>query len=522
MLTRTINNKEVEFRNLEEQVQKNKEDIAAHYEIDRVIAEFGLKFLGLIPNVQTLPDPLSYTGNYGDTYAVGTEDMSPEDYVYYVYSRANIYIGKTEPYWFKLGRINLVGPEGPKGDKGDKGERGESGATWYTSSVTLIPDSTKYKKGDLYLNTTTGSVFRFDIYAQPSGSNLYAWTHISNIIGPQGLEGRQGKIGPQGIQGFQGIPGRDGKPGQAFTIVGTLLSESALPTPTPEIINQAYLIKTDDINYLYAIIPNEENILVWQNLGNIAGIKGETGQQGIAGNTPSFDIRNTNELYVSYDNGVTYNYLFTFTPESTTPITSSYVANLMETSETIIPDLDMESEKIQFHLDNDLLNNINRSVKIPLSNTTNRIFAVDSEGNQTMLVTGNDIRINGIVLEKIPKYMHNINVKPNPEVLMGALSTPNTIYPNFQITLITDSITAYTDFSFFDYMEGRGQIISGDTGLALNFLYNYQQAILKRLLSHYTNTLDVEIAIMAGTTPRYYTGMVDLAYCSVTDFVTQI
>lgn len=31
----TVNNKQ--FRNLEEQVQKNKEDIAAHYEVDRVL-----------------------------------------------------------------------------------------------------------------------------------------------------------------------------------------------------------------------------------------------------------------------------------------------------------------------------------------------------------------------------------------------------------------------------------------------------------------------------------------------------
>jgi hypothetical protein len=34
------------FRNLEEQVQKNKEDIAKHYAVDRVLADFGIKVIG--------------------------------------------------------------------------------------------------------------------------------------------------------------------------------------------------------------------------------------------------------------------------------------------------------------------------------------------------------------------------------------------------------------------------------------------------------------------------------------------
>lgn len=40
----SINGKEL--RNLEEQVLKNKEDIAAHYNIDRVLANFGIRIVG--------------------------------------------------------------------------------------------------------------------------------------------------------------------------------------------------------------------------------------------------------------------------------------------------------------------------------------------------------------------------------------------------------------------------------------------------------------------------------------------
>ena len=56
----------VELRNLEEQVQKNKEDIAAHYNIDRVLADFGIRVVGQIDSPYSLPDPETYEGDYGD------------------------------------------------------------------------------------------------------------------------------------------------------------------------------------------------------------------------------------------------------------------------------------------------------------------------------------------------------------------------------------------------------------------------------------------------------------------------
>ena len=68
------NGETITLRNLQEQVQKNKEDIANHYAIDRVLANLGIAVVGQVETAAELPDPLTYTGNYGDAYAVGSEN----------------------------------------------------------------------------------------------------------------------------------------------------------------------------------------------------------------------------------------------------------------------------------------------------------------------------------------------------------------------------------------------------------------------------------------------------------------
>lgn len=106
----TING--LEYRNLEEQVRKNKEDILYILEEESTLNAFGIKVVGQIADVSGLPDPVTYTGEFGDAYAVGTE--SP--YVLYIYTRAN----GTHPnnYWFNIGRFPVPGPKGDKGDSG--------------------------------------------------------------------------------------------------------------------------------------------------------------------------------------------------------------------------------------------------------------------------------------------------------------------------------------------------------------------------------------------------------------------
>ena len=168
-----------EFRNLEEQVRQNKDDIARHYAQDRVLADFGIKIVGQVDTANELPDPLTYEGNYGDAYAVGL--AAP--FTYYIWTRAN----NVSPidYWFDFGDISIVGPQGPKGDT-IIGPKGNPGNRWFVGSNP--PTGGGYNIGDMYLNPTTGEVRRY----QQIGST-YGWASVGNIKGATGAPGPRGE-----------------------------------------------------------------------------------------------------------------------------------------------------------------------------------------------------------------------------------------------------------------------------------------------------------------------------------------
>lgn len=225
----TIGNEEL--RNLEEQVEKNKNDILYMLEEEGVLNQFGIKVVGQIANVSGLPDPATYTGDFGDAYAIGT--TSP--YILYIYTRAN----GTHPnnYWFNIGQFPMPGPKGEDGKDGAPGLQGPQG--------------------------------------------------IQGIQGPRGVQGAQGvqgPIGPQGPQGLQGIQGPKGEPGQSFQIVGILNSTSMLPTPTEAIRNQAYLIPdaTEAGTYDLYVITGTDT-LVWENAGHVESVQGPKGDVGPQG-----------------------------------------------------------------------------------------------------------------------------------------------------------------------------------------------------------------------------------------------
>lgn len=162
-----------EFRNLEEQVRKNQEDIANHYAQDRVLADFGIKVVGQVDTPEDLPDAATYIGEYGNAYAVGTE----APYIYYIWTRANN-ISPTD-YWFDFGEITIIGPQGRPG-KTVIGPAGERGGIWYTGNT--IPASVTPIKGDMWLKPDDS------VYAY----NGSAWVYITNIKGSIGATGPQG------------------------------------------------------------------------------------------------------------------------------------------------------------------------------------------------------------------------------------------------------------------------------------------------------------------------------------------
>lgn len=241
------------LRNLEAQVEKNKEDIAAHYNRDRVLADFGIRVIGQISSADDLPDPSTFSGDYGDAYAVGASDP----YSFYIWTRADIDAGHPEDYWFDIGPLAIVGPQGPIGPQGPQGETGERGNTWYTG--TSIPSNISgSKEGDLYLNTITGMVYKYtDAH----------WYQIRSIKGPQGIQGPQGPQGEQGERGLQGIQGPTGKPGFMYKTVGIVSDVSQLPPPDPTEVgdNDAYLVGQLGSYSIYIVFEG-----MWRNLGPIS------------------------------------------------------------------------------------------------------------------------------------------------------------------------------------------------------------------------------------------------------------
>ena len=95
----------VQYRNLEEQVKKNKDDIQYILEEEGVLNEFGIKVVGQITDAGDLPDPDTYEGEYGDAYAVGAS----VPYTLYIYTRAN---GEHPTnYWFNIGQFPANHPK---------------------------------------------------------------------------------------------------------------------------------------------------------------------------------------------------------------------------------------------------------------------------------------------------------------------------------------------------------------------------------------------------------------------------
>lgn len=233
------------YRNLEEQVLQNQHDIEDISNTNKL----GIAVVGTVSYADDLPDPLTYPGNYGEAYTVGVE--APYDI--YVFTRP--YAGQTEPHWFNLGPIMIVGPAGPVGPAGSVGPQGIRGTRWSASATNpvIMPDTII---GDVHVNTTTGNMY---IYGTAG------WQLQGSIRGPQGATGERGETGQRGQQGIQGIQGPQGVPGSAVTIVAIVTNTDQLPPPTEDIRNNAYLVGTPGQYSIYIITGTTS--LTWENAG---------------------------------------------------------------------------------------------------------------------------------------------------------------------------------------------------------------------------------------------------------------
>lgn len=203
------------FRNIQEQVQKNKEDIEALLQGIRIVG-YG----------ETVPSDLQI----GEAWLKGSEPP----FVLYVETADN---GTVE-----VGQWPAKGPQGIQGEQGEPGEIGEVSISVKTIAAGM---------------DATGTV-------ENENGNISIKLEIPQ--GRQGLQGEQGPQGPQGIQGEKGLQGPQGEPAFAFTILGTVADVSSLPDVAEVAQNSAYLVGAAAPYSLYLAIGSGSS-RAWKNLG---------------------------------------------------------------------------------------------------------------------------------------------------------------------------------------------------------------------------------------------------------------
>ena len=244
------------YRNMMEQVQKNKADIEYILNTEGTLNSYGIKVVGQVDSAVNLPKKADYEVwpfDYGDAFAVG---IAPP-YTFYIWTRA--FGAFLEDHWFNVGQLSIPGPVGPQGPEGPTGRDGP--------------------------------------------------------IGPVGPQGKDGPVGPQGPEGKQGLPGNTGATGAkgdsgvVYVVLGVLSSSGQLPSAAGQQSSAAYIVTEADGDHLYGIIQNN-GANAWYDWGGISqGAKGEKGDPGIGINTLQNVQFPYGEATVTYDttDGITVN-----------------------------------------------------------------------------------------------------------------------------------------------------------------------------------------------------------------------
>ena len=198
------------YRNLQQQVKENMEDIAKLQDLKLV----GLDVKGIVSDYSSLPS----SAEQGQVYAVGTE----APFELYVYNNSS---------WVDFGQFPKAGPKGDQGPQGEPGRQGPRGLTGepgprgYTGAPGTPgkagsdgPAGPKGDKGDPGPQGPAGQdgTVSFDELTPEQLDMLKGPKGDQGPIGPQGPKGEQGPAGergPEGPQGEQGIQGPEGPQG---------------------------------------------------------------------------------------------------------------------------------------------------------------------------------------------------------------------------------------------------------------------------------------------------------------------
>ena len=229
------------FRNLQEQVGKNKDDISM-IELFKQLGDIGVTLKGFVEKQEDLPT----TANDGDCYGVGTD----WPYLYFAY------VGE----WKAIGIFPLSGPQGISGVS-------PSVSVGSTTQVESNKPARVYNSG-----TKDNVILNFDIPAGKNGVDGFTPTiSIGSVKSGEVADVSNVGTPRNAIFNFtlpRGSKGEKGDPGGFIHIIGELENESQLPDPkTLNDLTGAYLVGAE--KNVYMQIGDSIETAVWYNLGTL-------------------------------------------------------------------------------------------------------------------------------------------------------------------------------------------------------------------------------------------------------------
>ena len=163
------------------------------------------------------------------------------------------------------GSTGATGPQGPQGATGGTGPTGTRGSLWYTGTALTHTSgaasgtsamTASYIVGDMYLNSSTGIVYRCTTAGTTTTSKWTYYGSIKGATGPQGPQGPQGATGATGSTGAQGPKGDTGATGATGTrgslwYTGTALTHTSGTASGTSAMTGSYLVGDLYLNTTY-------------------------------------------------------------------------------------------------------------------------------------------------------------------------------------------------------------------------------------------------------------------------------
>lgn len=351
-----------ELRNLEDQVEKNAQDIEDFKNGNQTIAEFGITVVGILATAAELP---AQGENFGDAYLIGSS--TPYDMRVWTRDVAN-----NTAKWVDLGAFPLQGPKGDKGDIGSTISFG-NGEPLYNPTAS----------NQFYINITTGYWYVSFEYT----SGVFQWVKRFTLKGEKGDRGEQGKQGVQGLTGPQGktgpigpqgANGEKGDVGPAFNVQGTLASSANLPVPTAAMQDKGYAYLIPDAQgtkHIWVIQGPEGGPFSWVDVGTAGvGIQGPKGTDGVGLNTLTDTDLTYGDVTVTYDttDGIGINGTMRQTYDGTNHDSMMDIHIPIVAGNNILIDKKADEDKIEVKLDR------SKDIKIIGGSSSSVYFTSDS------------------------------------------------------------------------------------------------------------------------------------------------